>query len=142
MPLPTINSVNPTSIPATPAMEFPNAFLRMLHFYAPDVASKWTLQSETRNYNADAHALAVNTVENTHKVNLPDVGAYALEYPVFAVGLAYVLVLLSKVEAEQKAQADLVAANKLATSDPTHADMVAAATTALAAARQALGAAS
>lgn len=139
MPLPTINSVNPTSTLAVGAMDFNEAFLTLLHFYAPEVSGKWSCQMSTRNYNAASGVLAPDTPSNKHSVKLDDVAAYAAMYPVFAQTLGAVLVVAGKVMEEQKAKSDLSNAESLPDGDGKVAALIVA-NAALSAAKVALGA--
>lgn len=140
MPLPAIQSVNPTSAPAIPAMEFNNSFCTALSFSARSPDTNWSVQFVTRNYNAENAVLAPDTPNNNRITRIPNMASYAAEYPVAAQGLATVLVLVGLIQTEQKAQEDLRNANNLDDDDSTKSAKVAAATSALAAARTALGA--
>ena len=141
MPLPTINSVNPTSVPAGPAITFAQAFLTNLTFIAPDMASKWTAAMQTRNYDAASSTLAPDTPGNINRVVITDVAAYMAEFPLFAQTLATVLTVAGMVMAERAAQSAMDTANRLPAGTAKDA-AVAAAQPTLTAARQALGAAS
>jgi hypothetical protein len=147
MALPTISTLNPSSSPAIPAMTYSEAFLTLLSFQASSPSDKWSLQMNTRNYNAASNIMSPNG-SDIHVTRLLDVGDYASQYPVFAQTLGAVLVTAGLVQNEQHAQRDvasanssLSAANGLPDSDSTKTDKIAAATTLLASANQNLTAA-
>jgi len=136
--LPTINSIAPTSMPAQAAIDFPNAFLTSLRFFAGSVADKWTLSIATRNYNAAAAQLAADTPENNQYLTIGDVAAYAANYPLVARTLAAVLITAGLCQAEQAAQRSLAVANAMDDSDPAKVAAVASATASVAAAAASL----
>lgn len=88
MPLPTIPSLSPSTVPATSAVTYSELWIPNLQINAPDPAGKKTLTAVTTNYDSASKTLSPLPGDK-QTLTITDIDAMAAQYP-NSVGAPYV----------------------------------------------------